>query len=230
MEDNYELVIRLVVAAVLGSIIGLERERLENAAGLRTHALVGIGSCLAMIVSAYGFNQVVSTGKIDLDPSRVAAQVVSGVGFLGAGTILLRRNVVKGLTTAASIWSVASIGLAVGGGLYVPAVASTLLIVVFLAAIKPLEQRYFKKPPKMRILLKADVKNVALAMEEINSIIKHSDFTLHRINVDSTCRDDSNHLEISLLQINLANLDDVINTLKQSQQIMDVRPVECTIE
>lgn len=230
MADNYEILIRLLVAAILGSIVGLERERRDNAAGLRTHALVSIGACLAMIVSAYGFHDLISHDKIDLDPSRVAAQVISGIGFLGAGTILLRRNIVKGLTTAASIWSVASIGLAVGGGLYVASIGATVLIVIFLAAIKPLEQRYFDKPPKMRILLQAEVENPALAMEEIHSIIKKTSFTLHRIRIDNSGPDHKNHVEISLLQINLSKLDEVIETLKQSKQIIDVRPTECSIE
>jgi putative Mg2+ transporter-C (MgtC) family protein len=139
-----QLVVRLLVAAALGSMIGAERERLVWAAGLRTHMLVCVGACLIMIVSAYGFGAVL--GKyVVLDPSRVAAQVVSGIGFLGAGSILLRGDVVRGLTTAASLWTVAAIGLAVGGGLYIEAVAATIIILVILAGIKPLEQRYQRR-------------------------------------------------------------------------------------
>src|SRR5271156_6332302 len=122
--SNTEMLIRLVVAAALGSLIGFERERLLWAAGIRTHMLVCVGDCLFMIVSAYGFSSVIGQ-NIVLDPSRVAAQVVSGIGFLGAGAILARNEIVKGLTTAASIWTVAAIGLAVGGGLYFAASAST---------------------------------------------------------------------------------------------------------
>ena len=125
MLGNFELISRLVLAAALGSVIGFERERLSWAAGLRTHMLVCVGSCLVMIVSAFGFADVLGPHVI-LDPSRVAAQVVSGVGFLGAGSIILRNEVVKGLTTAASLWTVAGVGLAVGCGLYVPAVAGTV--------------------------------------------------------------------------------------------------------
>ncbi|HET7110498.1 MAG TPA: MgtC/SapB family protein [Gemmatimonadales bacterium] len=138
-----EVVIRLLLAAALGSVIGLERERLLWAAGLRTHMLVSVGSTLVMIVSAYGFAGVVNTPGVSLDPSRVAAQVVSGIGFLGAGTILLRQEVIRGLTTAASLWAVAAIGLAVGGGLYFPAVAATALILLILLGLKPLERRLF---------------------------------------------------------------------------------------
>jgi putative Mg2+ transporter-C (MgtC) family protein len=95
-----------------------------------------------MIVSAFGFADVLGSRNVVLDPSRIAAQVVSGIGFLGAGSILLRGEVVRGLTTAASLWTVAAIGLAVGGGLYIEAVAATAVILVILAGIKPLEERF----------------------------------------------------------------------------------------
>ena len=136
-----ELLLRLGTAAVLGSLIGLDRQRLDKSAGLRTHMLVSVGSALVMIVSAYGFDEVLNPGRTVLDPSRVAAQVVSGIGFLGAGAILRRNQSVHGLTTAASIWTVAAVGLAAGGGLYLAATSATLLILVILAAIKPLEDR-----------------------------------------------------------------------------------------
>src|ERR1700754_2453205 len=119
MPGNLELIARLIMAAALGSVIGFERERLEWAAGLRTHMLGCVGSALVMLVSMFGFAEVQNDPHVSFDPSRVAAQVVSGIGFLGAGTILfLRQEVIKGLTTAAGLWTVAGIGLAIGGGLY----------------------------------------------------------------------------------------------------------------
>lgn len=141
MLPDWELLLQLCLAALLGSAIGIERERLIWAAGLRTHMLVAVGACLFMIVSAFGFTSVLGPHVI-LDPSRVAAQVVTGVGFLGAGSIILRNEVVKGLTTAASLWAVAAVGLAVGGGLYLAAGAATIIILVILAGIKPLEERF----------------------------------------------------------------------------------------
>jgi len=138
------MVLRLLLAAALGSIVGLERERLDWAAGLRTHMLVCLGASLFMIVSSFGFMDVLAHPQVSLDPSRVASQVVSGIGFLGAGTIILRRNVIHGLTTAASLWAVAAVGLAVGGGLYAIGLAATFLIVVILAWLKPLERRLFR--------------------------------------------------------------------------------------
>jgi putative Mg2+ transporter-C (MgtC) family protein len=155
MSPDVEFVVRLAVSAVLGSLIGIDRERLVWAAGLRTHMLVCVGACLAMIVSAYGFNDVLISEKVVLDPSRVAAQVVSGVGFLGAGSIILRNEVVKGLTTAASLWTVAGVGLAVGCGLYVPAVAGTAIILIILAGLKPIEDRLRPKRHSAEIALTA---------------------------------------------------------------------------
>jgi putative Mg2+ transporter-C (MgtC) family protein len=135
--------LRLAVAAALSGIIGINRGRLEWTAGLRTHMLVGVGAALAIIVSAFGFNDVLSNDHVVLDPSRIAAQVISGIGFLGAGTILFveRDQIVRGLTTAASLWAVASVGLAAGAGLYWGAAIATGLIWIILAMLKPLERR-----------------------------------------------------------------------------------------
>ena len=142
MISDPEIAVRLALAALLGSLIGFERERLLWAAGIRTHMLVAVGACLLMIVSAYAFQRPLAMAHVILDPSRVAAQVVSGIGFLGAGAILLRGNVVRGLTTAASIWAVAAIGLAAGGGLVFAATISTAIILIILAGIKPIEEAY----------------------------------------------------------------------------------------
>ena len=115
-----EFVIRLLVATALGSIIGLDREYRTKAAGFRTHVLVALGSALFMIISVHGFDDLPKDQMtLRMDPARIAAQVVTGIGFIGAGTIIFQKNVVKGLTTAAGMWVTAAIGLACGGGLYV---------------------------------------------------------------------------------------------------------------
>ncbi|KAF1043870.1 MAG: Protein SapB [Herbaspirillum frisingense] len=162
MISAMDVILRLSVSAILGSLIGIERERLSWAAGLRTHMLVCVGSTLIMLVSAYGFSHILLSDKVVLDPSRMAAQVVSGIGFLGAGSILLRGEIIRGLTTAASLWTVAAIGLAVGGGMYVAAVAGTSIVLIILAGIKPLERRYFSDKQKRGItfLVHADTFNI----------------------------------------------------------------------
>jgi putative Mg2+ transporter-C (MgtC) family protein len=116
----------LTLAFVLSALVGIEREIRQKSAGLRTHTLVGVSAALIMLVSKYGFMDILANGRIVLDPSRVAAQVVSGIGFIGGGVIFMRRDVVRGLTTAASIWFTAALGMACGAGLPVLAVATTL--------------------------------------------------------------------------------------------------------
>lgn len=128
---------RLFVAFILGGLIGLERERQERAAGLRTVTMVSLGSCLFTLVSAYGFERT--------DPSRVAAQIVTGIGFLGAGTIFMRRDLVRGLTTAATIWATAAVGMAAGLGQYFPAFLTTLMVLIVLMVLKPVERRFFRR-------------------------------------------------------------------------------------
>ncbi|MBX2903978.1 MAG: MgtC/SapB family protein [Chitinophagales bacterium] len=141
-----EILLRLALASFLGALIGLERERKHWAAGLRTHMMVCVGACLIMIVSAFGFKDVLGTPDVALDPSRIAAQVISGIGFIGAGTILFsKQGTVHGLTTASGLWTVAAIGLAIGGGLYFAAVATTVAALIILWALQPLEQLYSKK-------------------------------------------------------------------------------------
>ena len=133
---EYEFILRIFTAAILGGLIGLEREYRSKEAGFRTHFLVALGSALFMIVSAYGFEAAMNNDLQRWDVSRVAAQVVSGIGFIGAGTIIFRKdeNVVSGLTTAAGVWVTAAIGLACGGGMYVLASASTVLVLAGLEA------------------------------------------------------------------------------------------------
>ena len=123
-------------AAILGGIIGLEREYRAKEAGFRTHFLVALGSALFMIVSAYGFSDAMNNELQRWDVSRVAAQVVSGIGFIGAGTIIFRKaeNIVSGLTTAAGLWVTAAMGLACGGGMYVLAIGSTVMVLLGLEA------------------------------------------------------------------------------------------------
>ena len=136
MDMTWEFVLRIFVAAILGGAIGLEREYRAKEAGLRTHFLVAMGSALFMVVSAYGFEGTMITESHRWDVSRVAAQVVSGIGFIGAGTIIFHKseNVVRGLTTAAGLWVTAAIGLACGGGMYIRSIAATVLVLVGLEA------------------------------------------------------------------------------------------------
>ncbi len=131
----------LGVALVLSAAIGLERELRQKDAGLRTQTLVGVGAALFMLVSKYGFTDVLEANLIRLDPSRVAAQIVSGIGFIGAGLIFVRRDSVRGLTTAASIWVTAAVGTAVGGGLLILAALTTGIYLVVTLVLPVLRRR-----------------------------------------------------------------------------------------
>jgi len=131
MPSEWEQLARLLVAALLGGAIGAERELSDQPAGLRTHMLLTIGACLFTLVSAYGFGHT-------SDPSRIAAQIVTGIGFLGGGAILRHGATVRGMTTAGSIWATAAIGVVIGTGRFVLAIGSTVLILGTLAGLKAL--------------------------------------------------------------------------------------------
>lgn len=135
----------LGAALLLSACIGVEREIHQKNAGLRTHTLVGVGAALFMLVSKYGFNDVILAGRIVLDPSRVAAQIVSGIGFIGAGLIFVRKDSVRGLTTAASVWVVAAIGTAAGAGLVILATLTTAAYLVFITGIFPVLTRHLPR-------------------------------------------------------------------------------------
>lgn len=138
--ETFEIIFKLTLACILGGLIGLERESLNRPAGFRTYTLVCVGSALAMVVSIDMYFQYYRT--VNADPGRIAAQVVSGIGFLGAGTIMKEGATVRGLTTAAGLWVVACIGLAVGAGMYVPAIVTTILILFVLIYFIKFEQQF----------------------------------------------------------------------------------------
>lgn len=134
LATQLDLALRLTAGLVLGAVIGFEREMHGQPAGFRTHSLVSTGAALFTIVSAFGF------AGSTTDPTRIAAQIVSGIGFIGAGTILQYRGHIRGLTTAASLWSVAAVGMAAGAGMYVVAVVGTAMILVVLTILERVEE------------------------------------------------------------------------------------------
>lgn len=138
--SHFDLILRMVLAVVLGGLIGIEREWSNHAAGFRTHILVCLGSATIMLLSEYGFSEFVTEPNVRLDPARLSAQVISGIGFLGAGAILRNGNMIKGLTTAASVWVVAAIGLSVGAGFITGAITCTLLVLICLFVLNKWEK------------------------------------------------------------------------------------------
>jgi putative Mg2+ transporter-C (MgtC) family protein len=157
-----DMLIRIALAGVLGGLIGMERQMRAKEAGLRTHILVAIGSAMFMLVSKYGFADMLNDQHVSLDPSRIAAQVVSGMGFLGAGTILIQKQVVKGLTTAAGLWVTAAIGLVIGSGMYEIGIYGTVLALVVLEVFRRLSHLLIGKHHTIVVFLKA--KSVPLVL------------------------------------------------------------------
>jgi len=228
MLPHHEIIARLVTSALLGALVGLERERLEWVAGLRTHMLVCLGATLIMIVSAYGFDDALRQEHMVLDPSRVAAQVVSGIGFLGAGTILfLRQRVIRGLTTAASLWAVAGVGLAVGGGLYLAAATTTLLVLIILAIVKPLEVRLFRRNRAKHITIEFDTG--ATPLSQIEHELSAIDNKVTRIVITrDAARDRVDLIEIELRRpLLLATSEPLLSAL---QAIRGVRRVALSLD
>jgi putative Mg2+ transporter-C (MgtC) family protein len=174
---DVELVLRLLGAAVLGALIGLEREVRDQPAGFRTHLLVALGSCLFTLISAYGFAGFLDEEQVTFDPTRIAAQIVTGIGFLGAGAILRSGMSVRGLTTAASLWVVAAIGLAVGAGAYVLASATTAVTLLALLVLRPLRSRLVRG-------IKQEVEEFTLVAEadfELDDLIRRTTTVVDRI-------------------------------------------------
>lgn len=142
-DDFSTIAVRLLVALVLSGIIGFERELNNHSAGFRTHILVGVGSCLMMVLSLFGFHGFMDQYEnIRFDPARLPSYVISGIGFLGAGTIIVYGGTIRGLTTAASIWTVAGIGLIVGAGMFDAAILATLIILISLVLLNNIERLF----------------------------------------------------------------------------------------
>lgn len=131
----WTFILRLSLATMLGAVIGFEREYHAKEAGIRTHLLVALGACLFMILSVYGFDFMLDRDHVSFDPSRIASQVVTGIGFIGAGTIILQKQMVRGLTTAAGLWVTAAIGLACGNGMFIIAAVTTVIVLMSLGLI-----------------------------------------------------------------------------------------------
>lgn len=153
LQLNFVFIIRLVLSCILGGVIGYEREKTNRPAGFRTHILVCIGASLAMMTSEFMY--IAYEGRLNFDPTRLGAQVISGIGFLGAGTIIREGYNVRGLTTAASLWAVSCVGLAVGSGFYVGAITATILVYVTLIVLKRFESHLAKKNRYKEVYIKS---------------------------------------------------------------------------
>lgn len=223
MITSEELLTRLAIAAVLGALVGFERERLDQPAGLRDHALVCVGSALAVLVSSFAFAGAVHSPTSILDPSRVAAQVVSGIGFLGAGTIILRRNIVHGLTTAASIWVVAVIGLAIGGGMYLAGAVTTIAALLILAGARPLTRRL--AAPWRRQIISVIFNREQTSVEQLRDDLAASGATIQRMDVRFGDRPGEHRVDFSAKSMSAERLVKMIDHLQQHPGVLGVQSI-----
>ena len=178
---TWDAFLRLGVASALGAAVGVEREVRDREAGIRTHLLVSLGSCLFTLVSAYGFHAFLASGDnvVRADPTRIAAQIVTGIGFLGAGAIIREGLSVRGLTTAASLWMVAAIGMASGAGYYAPAVAGTALTIFALWPLRAIAYQTIERmrPEERRLVIELQPDQSALPLLELLGDLRSLDIS-----------------------------------------------------
>jgi putative Mg2+ transporter-C (MgtC) family protein len=217
----HEIALRLVTATALAGLVGLDRERHRSAAGLRTHALVGMASCLLMIASAYGFADVLGTPGVGLDPSRIAAQIVTGIGFLGAGTIIAHGDSVRGLTTAASIWAVAALGIAVGGGMYRAAILGTGLALILLLVLRPLERRLDARWRKQTISALYDP--LVVSPEVVMGALRRANLNVVGLSVEAQGDSGKDQIEVTLAQSGDAVLANALQVVAQLEGVQSAK-------
>ena len=210
-----EFLFRLILASLLGGVIGLERQIRAKEAGVRTHILIGIGSAMFMIVSKYGFYDVIEHTHIGLDPSRIAAQVVTGVGFLGAGNILVQKQTIKGLTTAADVWVTAAIGLGIGSGMYEVGIIGTIMALIVLELFRQLTYRFLNRHLHLRMRIAAGTTQVVLAW-----ITEQG----YRIQLRSLANDtsDCHVLTANVEYTDATSVNQILSSLKENPAIKEV--------
>ncbi|MBS1571132.1 MAG: MgtC/SapB family protein [Bacteroidetes bacterium] len=218
MLDWHDIIIRLALASFLGALIGIERERKDWAAGLRTHMMVCLGASLIIMVSAFGFSDILGKPDVNLDPSRIAAQVVSGIGFLGAGIIFSKEGIIRGLTTASGLWTVAGIGLATGSGMYIAAVATTIIALFILWGLKPLEEKFFKKYRHMslKIITKDSIDHALF----LKNLLSNESLKIQNFNVEKS--ENQFVFELKLENFPINKMESTLAIIEQQIEVKEI--------
>ncbi|GEL78099.1 MgtC/SapB family protein [Tenuibacillus multivorans] len=224
MEQLYEflghdfdvMLVRVLLATLLCGLIGFEREIKNHSAGFRTHILVGVGSCLMMLLSIYGFEEYITKfDTIRFDPARIPSYVISGIGFLGAGTIMVHGMTIRGLTTAASIWTVAGIGLVIGAGMYSLAILVTVVVLLSLIFLNSWE-RIFTRGKSENVLHLIVSKDVHIA-KVLNIFDEHA-LLINRFEIESESKDQRN-VYIELEKNQEFNRNDILDEISKLENV-----------
>ncbi|MBO5859514.1 MAG: MgtC/SapB family protein [Clostridia bacterium] len=213
--DSY--IIRMIVASICGGLIGLERSRRQKDAGIRTHMIVALGAAMIIIVSKYGFFDILQYEGLRADASRIASNVVTGVGFLGAGVIFVKDISIKGLTTAAGIWTTAGVGLAIGAGMYPLGIAASVMMVVSQLILHRFFSRLENTANEFVVIVtdtKDSVKSLKRKLEEKNIHIEKCNITR---NQDATLR-----LDITVKKSRMISMDEIMLLIEQDDSIISV--------
>lgn len=214
---NGFLIIRMLLSAVCGVFIGFERSRRQKDAGIRTHMIVALGAALAMIVSKYGFFDLLQYEGLRADASRIASNVITGVGFLGAGVIFVKDVSIKGLTTAAGIWATASVGLAIGAGMYTVGIGATLVMIVFQLVFHKFFRSLENTVNEFTVVIRDDnaaIKSFRDTLETNKILIEKCKMTR---NSDSTVT-----LDITIKKARTTSMDEVLLVAEQDEDVLSV--------
>ena len=221
-DITLQMILRLCLASLLGGVVGIERGSGDRPAGLRTHILVSAGSALLMLVSAYAFQDW--TGNHD--PGRIAAQVVSGIGFLGAGTILHEGFNVRGLTTAASLWMVAAIGLACGAGMYIIAIVATVIMLITLITFHELEKRFYTNVKTERRYIKFTVRKNEDGVTRVLDYLQKNGVKSRTLNIKEDFTHNTITVELYLKMQQDGDIDKVVAGINDLNPVTAVEIVE----
>lgn len=214
----WDAVLRILVALLLGAAVGIERKTKGQMAGLRTFSLISMGACIAMMLSIYVCQD--TRGLLDGDPSRIAAQVLSGIGFLGAGTIIQMRGSVRGLTTAAGIWIIATVGMAVGCGLYFIAIVATGMVLIVLTLLERLERKVHVGNESRTIRLK--VTGIVSEIDEYRDVLQKFGIHLSKVYVDYDYDENITRLNLVVLMRESSDFITVFKALHDIRRTMSI--------
>jgi putative Mg2+ transporter-C (MgtC) family protein len=220
-DGQWALLLPALLALVLSAFIGIEREIRAKSAGLRTHTLVGLGAAVFMIVSKYGFGDLTHVAGVSIDPSRIAAQVVSGIGFIGGGLIFVRRDIVRGLTTAATVWVAAAVGMAAGAGLPLLAVGTTAGHFLISTGFPPLARVLYRRRPEIPVL-RLDYLDGQGVLRNVLATCTEQGWAVHGLEVDRESVTEEGHRVASVI-LTLAGRGNLVTLAAEIAQLPGVR-------